>query len=547
MTQSLITGATGLLAHQRQLDVVANNIANVNTTAYKSQRVLFEDLMYNLHQPAQGSTNPLLGGINPQQIGNGVRVSQISKNFSQGVLANTGQAFDFAIQGDGFFVVNGDQQRYTRDGAFAVDGNGYLVDPANGGYVQRFGVVGEGNPADPGFQISGDNRIYIPLGASVPGRETTESSFIGNLPATASPALSEVLTSIAPLTEGGNPASLATRLSDLDTNSSDYSVGDTIEVTGTNADGSSFSISVPASPTLTVGGLVSAINAQLAGATVSVEADGNLVVRADDAGEAFLSLYIADGASNIGTTDFSQNAMIIQTDGKNADTVESTIQVFDVRGQPHALNVTFEKQDSNRWEARFSSADDSVQLVDDVVSSILFAEDGTFQTINGIGNGDSNIQLMIDSITQPMTINFSLNRFTHLATGYAATFEQDGFPPGNIVSISATPDGVLTGIATNGRQLEVAQLAIANFANNHGLENDGENYFIQTTNSGVPTIGAALSGGSGTVRSGQLETSNVDIAQEFTQLIIAQRGFSANARTITVASEILQELNNLFR
>ena len=474
-------------------------------------------------------------------------VSQISKNFTQGVLANTGQAFDFAIQGDGFFVVNGEQQRFTRDGAFAVDGNGYLVDPANGGYVQRFGVSGEGSVNDPGFQTSGDNRIYVPLGASVPGNATTESSFIGNLPATAEPPLTEVLTSVAPLTAGGNPASLTTRLSDLDSNTSDYSAGDTIAITGTNADGSSFSINVPAGPALTVGGLVNSINSQLVGATVSLAADGNLVVQADEAGEAFLSLYIADGATNVGATDYSQNAFIIQTDGKNADAVESTIQVFDVRGQPHAINVRFEKQDSNRWEARFSSADDSVTLIDDVVSSILFAEDGTFQTVNGIANGDSNIQLAIDSLTQPMTIEVALDRFTHLATGYAATFEQDGFPPGNIVSIDVTPDGILTGVATNGRQLQVAQLAIANFANNHGLENDGENYFTQTTNSGVPTIATALSGGSGTVRSGQLETSNVDIAQEFTQLIIAQRGFSANARTITVASEILQELNSLFR
>ena len=166
MTQTLMTGATGLLAHQRQLDVVANNIANINTTGYKSQRVLFEDLMYTLQRSAQGSTNQFLGGINPQQVGNGVGVSQISKNFTQGVLANTGQAFDFAIQGDGFFVVNGDQQTFTRDGAFAVDGNGFLVDPANGGYVQRFGVLGEGDAIDPGFQTSGDNRIYVPLGAS---------------------------------------------------------------------------------------------------------------------------------------------------------------------------------------------------------------------------------------------------------------------------------------------------------------------------------------------------------------------------------------------
>ena len=114
------------------------------------------------------------------------------------------------------------------------------------------------------------------------------------------------------------------------------------------------------------------------------------------------------------------------------------------------------------------------------------------------------------------------------------------------MSLSISGDGVLSGIASNGRSLEVAQMAIARFANNQGLENVGDNYFVQTANSGTPDIGSGQSSGRGVVRGAQLESSNVDVALEFTQLIIAQRGFSANARSITVADEILQELNNIF-
>ena len=121
MTQSLLTGASGLLAHQQKLDVVANNIANVNTTSFKTQRALFSDTLYSTIQEASGSTGPEFGGINPQQIGFGVNLSQVSSNFSQGVLTDTGESFDFALQGDGFFVVEGQTQQFTRDGSFSVN------------------------------------------------------------------------------------------------------------------------------------------------------------------------------------------------------------------------------------------------------------------------------------------------------------------------------------------------------------------------------------------------------------------------------------------
>jgi flagellar hook protein FlgE len=106
---------------------------------------------------------------------------------------------------------------------------------------------------------------------------------------------------------------------------------------------------------------------------------------------------------------------------------------------------------------------------------------------------------------------------------------------------------VLEGFATNGRRVDIAQLAVATFVNNQGLEGVGGNFYVSSSNSGVAQIGPALSGGGGEMRGGQLETSNVDVALEFTQLIVAQRGFSANARSITVASEVLEELNGIVR
>jgi flagellar hook protein FlgE len=154
MTQTLLTGASGLLSHQRKLDVVANNLANLNTTAFKSQRILFSDLLYTTIQPASSGTNADFGGTNPRQAGFGVSVAQTSRNHGQGVLTASGSTFDFAIQGEGFFVVSDGTTSYTRAGAFSLDSNGYLVDPATGAFVQRFGTLGEGQDGFPAFQTS---------------------------------------------------------------------------------------------------------------------------------------------------------------------------------------------------------------------------------------------------------------------------------------------------------------------------------------------------------------------------------------------------------
>ena len=361
MTQTLQTGASGLLAHQRKLDVVANNIANVNTNSYKTQRILFSDLIYSDNRPALGPSDTH-GGINPQQIGNGVGVSQVTRNFQQGVLNNTGEDFDFAIQGEGFFVVSGEEQFFTRDGSFTTDSNGYLVDPASGGHVQRFGVIGEGNGTDPSYQVAGDNRISVPLGVSVPGRPTSEVILNGNLPSAATPPLAEVLITASPLEVSGIPATIASLLNDLDSNLADYQVGDTIEIVGSNVDGSSFSVSLPVGPASTLGDLVDSINAEIEGASVQVSSTGNLVVNADEAGNALLSLQLSDGTSNVGETDFVNSVFVIETDGKPADSSEATIQVFDQRGQAHNLLLSFEKQDSNVWDARFSSNDSELTL-----------------------------------------------------------------------------------------------------------------------------------------------------------------------------------------
>src|SRR5581483_8376174 len=180
---ALFTGATGLQTFSMALDVVGNNLANLNTTGYKTQRTSFRDLVYQTLNPGSAPSGGL-GGANPAQVGFGVGVGSIDSLFRQGTITPTGRSLDAAIQGSGFFVLNnGTSQVFTRNGSFAVDAQGFLVDPNTGYRVQRTGTVGEGSATTPGFQVPGVTNIKVPFGAGAAGIPTSTVQFQGNLSA----------------------------------------------------------------------------------------------------------------------------------------------------------------------------------------------------------------------------------------------------------------------------------------------------------------------------------------------------------------------------
>lgn len=548
MANSLLTGVSGLVAHQRMLDVVSNNLANLNTTAFKAGKTVFSDLLYTTIRPATNSTDADIGGTNPNQIGAGVKAAQISKKFNQGNLDQTGEMFDFALQGEGFFVLNdGSTNLYTRAGAFALDSNGFLVDPSSGYRVQRFGSLGDVGGTGPGFQAPGDSSISVPFGASIPGENTTEIKISGNLDAASVGPLAEVLTSSTPLAVGGVAATASTLLNDLDSNVVDYATGDRINITGTDVDGSTVNTSLAVDNTTTVGQLVNTIDAQYSGATASLDTNGNIVLRANDTGDALLSLVISDDSSNTGQTDLLGHRMATTTAGKDGDTFEASVELFDLRGGAHTVLLTFQKRDDTTWDLVASTSADSGVVIDGSVSDIRFLEDGSFDQAVGTGVGDANISFRFSGLADQQLVNVTFENLTQLSTDSALSTSQDGYAPGTLSSINVTSDGVIDGVATNGRRFPIAQLAIAMFPNRQGLIAQGDNYYAESLNTGSPNIGTALSGGRGIIRGGQLEASNVDIALEFTRLIVAQRGFSANARTITISDQMLEELTNIVR
>jgi flagellar hook protein FlgE len=192
LSSALLSGVTGLTISQTMLDVVGNNLANSQTSGFKSQRVSFQDLLYQTQKAGSGPS-PAVGGVNPSQIGFGALVGSVDSNFRAGALTTTGRSLDLAVSGVGFFVVNNGKQNYfTRNGTFDLDQQGYVVDAATGFRLQRAGSLGEATATTPAFQTPGNRGIRIPLGIGIPGSATANVSLRGNL--TASAAVNDTYT-----------------------------------------------------------------------------------------------------------------------------------------------------------------------------------------------------------------------------------------------------------------------------------------------------------------------------------------------------------------
>lgn len=198
MLRSLFSGISGLRSHQTMLDVTGNNIANVNTTGFKSSQVQFQDTLSQVLQNA-GSAQDGIGGTNPAQVGLGVRVAGITTNFTQGPTQTTGRSTDMMISGDGFFVVRrGNETFFTRAGSFDFDAIGQMVLPGDGALVQGWAAV------DGVIDASGPLvDLRVPAGSLMAALATTSATFEGNLD-TGSEAVSPITRSVPVFDAVGN-------------------------------------------------------------------------------------------------------------------------------------------------------------------------------------------------------------------------------------------------------------------------------------------------------------------------------------------------------
>lgn len=297
MLRSLYSGISGVKNQQAQLDVISNNIANVNTTGYKSSRITFADALSETISGARGTAGNF-GGANPVQIGRGASISSVDTMFKQGSLDSTGIITDLAVNGKGFFVVtDGSRQYYSRAGAFQIQDDGSLMSQGGAFYVM-------GRSADENGKLRSTTameKIVLPFGRKEPAKATTDVDIYCNLNKKASTV--EEWLGKDQLLSGSEPAELTTDLAMIDGNN--IMLGDIIEITGTDRDGNKILDPDNKVYTFTYGedgttmeDLINKINMvfnstdQANGATVSLDQSGRLRLVANTAGENDFSIFL---------------------------------------------------------------------------------------------------------------------------------------------------------------------------------------------------------------------------------------------------------------
>jgi len=565
MSFALSAGVTGLQAHQKMLDVAGNNLANITTTGFKSSRITFSELLSQTIKKASQPTGTV-GGTNPQQMGSGVGIAGISPNMQQGNIVNTGNPLDLAMEGEGYFVLSdGSKDVYTRAGAFAVDADSNLIDPATGFLVQRIGSVGISD----GFQTAGDSNLKLPYDVAMAANATSEVALAGNLSsdATFATAQTQKLSSNTTFaTGGGTGATASTLVGDLDQFGGSFGTTDTdgkLYVTGYQPDGTAVtdSTGLDVGATTTLANVLSYIESQLGSGNVTASiTNGRIVVTDSSPGYSRSDVALSYTASSDGTDSLTLPTYFELASVGGEEVKNVNITVFDTQGGKHVLSGAFVRTDTaNTWDMVLTSITGDVSAItpdNRRIRGIEFdASTGTYAGLNStIGDTAQFVATFAHDTANPQTIAMSLgtagqlNGLTQFAgNSTAVAREQDGYEAGRLSTVSVNNEGIVIGAFSNGIKKNIATIQIGLFQNTSGLESIGNGYLIPSANSGEAVATQAMTGGAGSVHGGALEKSNADVASEFVNMIQAQNGFQANARTILVANDILRELSGLIR
>ncbi|HWR43161.1 flagellar hook protein FlgE [Sporomusa sp.] len=571
MIRSLFAGVSGLKNHQTRMDVIGNNIANVNTVGFKSGRVTFQDMLSQTIQGSAAATGNK-GGTNPMQIGLGMGLASIDTIFTDGSPQPTGKQTDLSISGQGLFVLSdGQNQVFTRAGAFDFDTEGNYLVPGTGYKVMGWKADANGK-IDSKQDPSG---IKIPVGSAMAAQKSSKVPYINNLSAGAKISLAAA-NALVTTTAAAKAAALAaltpTAKAAVDATAALVTGDAALITTYNNAKGAltaTAKASVDAKAALAANPTDPVFIAADAAATAALVAgDAALITTYDTAlaaltttakasVDATAALVAGDAALittyNTATADAAA-AVTAAATNDNSSSVPTSITVYDSQGNPYNLKGTFEKSAANTWTFTpvgtvVDSAGVTVANVTTTPSTLKFKDDGSYDpamstissiTINPAGGPYSG--------AGSFTVNPDFSTMTQYGGESTAKADvQDGYASGTLDKVTIDPTGVIVGRFSNGQSQNLAQVALAVFNNPAGLNKVGESMFVKSNNSGEPSIGSSDTGGRGKFTPGSLEMSNVDLAQEFSNMIITQRGFQANSKIITVSDEILQELANLKR
>lgn len=572
MMRSLYSGVAGLKTHQTRMDVIGNNIANVNTTAYKSSSMTFSELMSQTTQKASGANATTgVGGTNAKQIGLGVKAGAINTAITtQGSAQSTGNPFDIMITGDNFFVVsNGSENFFTRDGSFYVDGAGNLAMTSTGYNVMGWGVdKTTGN-------IKQDTvtalRIMSTANMTYPPEATTQANISGILDEN-----DKDVTSANGKTvnlnffdaRGYSYTAKFTFKQSSGTASNEYSMELTklLDSTGAEIDiskvkfGDDNTTQTLQTPVTFAGDTYEWDGKQLktkadkkvvADLSAAFNADGTLIDTSNDEAAAKAQQETLDAIAAAygyeGSTDEFLKLYQKDANGKEVTVKAMLGNMAKTTTAPGDLVLTTDKDKPMTMDGRFF---EGVKVIFDTNTGKLkqvgsnVTDFKTNVDFTPLGGNFSNITIDLSECTNydnkgTSTIGATSGNLDGLGTGRRS---------GDMIGVSIQKDGMIYASYDNGMTKLLGQIATAAFANASGLEKQGDNLYSATLNSGeFDGIGVDITAGGGYMSTGQLEMSNVDLSSEFTEMITTQRGFQANSRIITVSDTLLEELTNLKR
>lgn len=586
-TTALFSGLSGLNANSRMIEVIGNNISNVNTTAFKTNRVLFSST-FNRTFSIGSAPADTTGGTNPGQIGLGVQAAGTQRNFGNGAINGTGDSRDLAIEGEGFFIVQRGtgESVYTRAGSFRPNSTNELV-ALTGERLMGYGI-------DTRFNIdtSSVKPVSIPVGSLTIAEPTTTARLSGNLNAKGSLptrgaqiALQAsagggfgVITGASPAPTAPNVVEATTRLVDLDdpniagTVTPLFTAGQTIRITGAKKGVDNVNsrnlpdASLAITSTTTVQDYMNFLrdafgivagqtnpNAQTTG--VSLNALTGVISVVGNSGTMNdltvnpSNFRLLDSNGNQVASSLFNSTKAAAADGES---VRTSFVAYDSLGSPVNLNVGFVLEATpggtgTTWRYYTEAGYTYPGSINLGTGQINFNNEGALLTTTPISvavsrNGTGAVT--------PLSFEVALSGPQGSVTAFANTSgtsnlqaqQIDGAPLGVLQSFAVGADGIISGAFSNGLSRNLGQVVLAKFSNPEGLVDLGGNMFRVGPNSGSAGINVPLEGGTGKMVGGALELSNVDLGSEFLGLIQAQTGYSAATRVIRTTDELFQQL-----
>ena len=579
MMRSLFSGVAGIKVHQTRMDVIGNNIANINTIGFKSSRTTFSDMLSQLQSSASAPTDGR-GGVNAKQIGLGVNVESIDLVFLDSSPQQTGKNTDLALSGNGLFVLrDGNQAYYTRNGAFMFDESGYYVMPGNGLRVQGWN-------ADSGGEINTNGTatdVIVPVGKTMEATATTTIDYSGNLDketlvidkisyvhatgVTDDQVFERVATGTV-----ANPLSINVDGENVIAATITLRDGTTRHVTsGYYEVGKSIPITTLATVYDSLGGRHE-VTVLLDKDPYTDDTSANTAATETETGNYY---YFDDNgtkriATATGTTDNSNPPVAyysyIDGNGEKQTVLQTALTEgtsYDNRwraylapgvgkkgpaaGDDFENVVTTTEVDGSTMTATMNATVNTSGTVTDTdVSYLYFDSRGQFVTNGRSQEGEITFTYSNGNGAEENTGVLSFTGMTQYANNTTSFPITNGNTAGILQSLAVDGNGIISGTYTNGLVRAEAQIAVAQFNNAAGLTKVGTTIYQESNNSGAANVKTIADFGLNVISSA-LEMSNVDLANEFSDMIITQRGFQANSKVTTVSDEMLETLVNMKR